>query len=504
MSEVVDNRIVEMQFDNADFEKNIRESLQSLHRIERAINNLPKSASGFKDLSKSANSLDFSKLVDNVDAIAKRMSVTGIATMKVITDVTGFVERKVIGLGKKISSMIAEGGKNRAANIQKAKFQLEGLGIAWNDISEDIDHGVKDTAYGLDAAANAASQLSASGVEFGKVFGATGNSPMAKALRGISGVAAMTQSSYEEIAHIFTTVAGQGRMMTMQLNQVAGRGLNVASTIVDFMNKISKGTDESLEHISDQVKKTVKDITKGKEITEEQLRELVTKGKIDFAIFSEAMDDAFGEHAKDANRTYEGVLSNIRSAFSRIGQNFFEPLKENGGAVVRVLNEVRELVNAVNKATKETIRGVARSLSSFLNKIAMISQYLTDNGGWANVIEGFGNVLKTVGDIIAPLIMAFRKFVPEVTAQKVLELTKRFKELTEQLRLSDSTMENIFLVARMATEAFGALKDVIFTLISSLSPGTKSVLSLADSFLYGTAYVLAFTAALIKYIFTAE
>jgi len=78
-------------------------------------------------------------------------------------------------------------------NIKNAKFQIEGLlgteeyKKKWARIDESINYAVKDTAYGYDSAAKAASQLLASQVEIGE--------QMDSSLRAISGVAAMTNSS---------------------------------------------------------------------------------------------------------------------------------------------------------------------------------------------------------------------------------------------------------------------------------------------------------------------
>ena len=106
---------------------------------------------------------------------------------------------------------------------------------------------------------------------------------MKTALRGISGVAAMTNSTYEDISSIYTTVAGNGKLMTDQLNQLSSRGINAAATL-------------------------------GKQLgyTEAEIRSMTTKGEISFQEFADAMDSAFGDHAKDANNTLTGVTSNIK------------------------------------------------------------------------------------------------------------------------------------------------------------------------------------------------
>ena len=321
MSQAIDERIVSMQFNNKDFESNVQTSLQTLETLRKSLDKLEDSSQSLSSISEKVNKVDFSKIEENVDNIAKRFTTLGIAGQKVISDFTKFAEKKLMALPKKLEQLIGQGGLNRALNIEKAKFQLEGMGIAWNQIEDDINHGVKDTAYSLDAAANVASQLVASQVALGD--------EMKKSLRGISGVAAMTQSSYEEIGHIFTTVAGQGKVMTMQLRQIEMRGLNAASTIADFMNEVNDETTKASQNASEAVKEFIKTQTNGAKVTEKTVRDMVSKGQVDFKLFSEAMDNAFGEHAKDSNKTFQGVLSNIKSAWSRVGQIFYQPLVRN-------------------------------------------------------------------------------------------------------------------------------------------------------------------------------
>lgn len=193
--------------------------------------------------------------------------------MRVVENVTD----SVISLFKKtnsyITSTIKSGGISRAMNLENANFQLMGLLKNEKDVAavmEDVSYGVDGTAYGLDAAAKVASQLAASGMRAGD--------SMKSALRGISGVAAMTNSSYEDIGRIYTQIAGQGRMMGDQLLQLSGRGMNAAATLAEYLTKVGNGA----------------------KVTEADVRDMVSKGKIDFDTFATAMDETFGEHAKKA------------------------------------------------------------------------------------------------------------------------------------------------------------------------------------------------------------
>ena len=147
-----------------------------------------------------------------------------------------------MNFGRKLTTSITQpliqGGMNRAKNIEQARFQLQGLGADVAAIEDAAMKAVDGTAYGFDEAARAASQFYASNIRDA--------GEMEKALTAISGVAAMTSSEYSDIAHIFTTVAGNGRRMASELNSFAARGLNVAATLAE-----ARGITE--EELRDQV-----------------------------------------------------------------------------------------------------------------------------------------------------------------------------------------------------------------------------------------------------------
>ena len=469
MSEVVDNRIVEMHFNNADFEKNVAESMKTLKALKSSLDNLSDAADGFKSLSEAANKVDFTKLNDNIQAIADRMSTLGIAGAKVITDFTSFAEKKLTGLAKKTFGLIKTGGKNRSANIEKAKFQLRGLGVEWSKIAEDVDYGVSGTAYGLDSAARAASQLVASGVKFGDTFGATGNSPMAKALRGISGVAAMTQSSYDEIAHIFTTVAGQGKVMTMQLRQLENRGLNIAATLGESLGK-----------------------------SEQEIRDMVTKGKIDFKMFSDAMDDAFGEHAKDANKTLDGVLSNIRSALSRVGQIFIEPLIENEGPLVNFLEAVRTSINGIKTTLEPFAANTVKSLTSIINVGTVIVDYLRETKTFNTIVLGFLSLLDDIGRVLHPIVVAFTEVFDVLNIGLLNSAANAFKDFADQLVFSDSAIYGIYSISKL----FATILKFVLVKIKQISKIIPPILlalgKVADVLLTVIGYVKALVSPITK------
>ncbi|MBQ6446475.1 MAG: hypothetical protein IJJ10_03300 [Bacillus sp. (in: Bacteria)] len=466
-----DERIVELEFDNKSFEAGVSNTLKSLETLKNSLN-FDGTSKGLNNLEKSINSMDFSNLEAGIQNIGNRFSTLGIAGMTVIQDLTS----TVMNAGKKLVSstfgQVLTGGYSRASNIEQAKFQLNGLGVAWKDIGNDIDYAVSGTAYGLDQAAVAASQLISSGVEVGD--------SMKAALRGISGVAAMTNRDYSEIARVFTNVAGRGKVMGDTLNEIGARGVNAAATITNFMNDVNSGSVKA----SKSVEKTVKEITNGVAITESDLRDLVSKGKIDFALFSEAMDSAFGEHAKDANNTLTGVLSNIRSALSRIGADFISPLIENKGPVVSVLNVVRDKIDEVRNAIHDffgwktdletgdtyllswtnlvvsTLDKVQRKLESIeTSKIAeVVTKALT-------IITNLGktawNILDSMAGVVQIIWNAFRTIFPQSFVDIIIKITDSLSNFFQNIRNGIWWFNKMGQDASKVTERFRGIANVL-------------------------------------------
>lgn len=347
----IDNRVVNMRFENRDFQSGVSDSIDSIDKLKRALD-FTGAEKGFRDVEQSINSASFDQINDNVDKIADHFTTLGV----VATSVLANIGTEVYRLGKRlitaIPKQIMTGGWNRAANIEQAKFQLKGLGVAWEDINNQIDFAVSGTAYGLDEAAKVASQLVASNVDFWEGFKAeeaynAGEALdlMSHSLRGISGVAAMTNTSYSEIGQIFTTIAGSGRAVNQELDRFAFRGLNVRATLADFINDVNSGTLD----VEDYVWDAVQSVTTAMDVTEADIRDFASKNKISFDLFASAMDYAFGEHAKDANETFDGALANMKASLSRIGADFATPIREGA---TDIFNAFRLLFNAFRTGTK--------------------------------------------------------------------------------------------------------------------------------------------------------
>jgi len=499
-ADIIDTNIVEMKFDSRDFINNVNLTQMAVEDLKNSLNF---DSNAFDSLKKAASDIDLSNIATNVESLSERFSTFGIVGMTAIQRITNEVMTlagKLGGLLMKPWQQIITGGTNRAANIGKAKFQLEGifgkdeLGLAklnmtmqatsdeilklTNRTEDEIvamnaaDYAVADTAYGLDSAAKAASVLATSGVDVINFYDDLADSSgrarteMQVALRGISGVAAMANRDYDDVARIFERVSGANRVMGDDLNSLAGFGLNATATIADYLNEVSGSA----------------------KYTQQSIREMVSKGEIDFMTFAKAMDNAYGEHAKDANNTFSGALSNMKFALSKIGADFIGPLRNK---MVPLFNDVRMSINQVRKALNFKIHfpGLEEEVSIvelFTKAITGLSTRIHDFFnvwmGGQNVIEkamsgfsqltkaDFGTVKKIFDDVkdgVTDDITGIQKLIDIAEVGVGGDLTEVFNKLGETFDVTAEEAKQMCLTGKISFEDFyNAVSSVYGNLVN--------------------------------------
>lgn len=475
MAKQIENRVVEMEFKNKDFEKAIAVTLDSIDQLNKKLDSLNDvNTKGFDVITKAANKVDFSALMSGLDNLENRFTtITGKIKSQIQDWVIEDVIKKPLAELEKVAdtvfNTIVNKGKARSQNLAQAKFQLEALGLTWEQIYDDMDYAVSGTAYGLDEAAMAASQFAAANVKLGD--------DMKSALRGISGVAAMTGRSYSEIAQIFTTVAGKGKAMNGEIARIEERGLGAKKAIADFINETGA--------LGNSIKVTTNDIF-----------ELASKGQISFEVFSKAMDTAFGEHATAANNLFTGALANTKAALGRIGERFATPIYEDLRQVlvslIPVINDFKKnldpIVNSVTNVTG-SVREMTVSLLEFIhsafdedlkdrsifegtidskevlldviNKVADLINGIGAalNGGAAS---SFGMAILNTFWAVYDILSMIKEGIGEVFGMPgmsdVIRAMDKLEELTEKFEASEETLDRI---ERTAAGVAAAL-DIVY------------------------------------------
>lgn len=451
MSNTIDQRVVEMKFDNRDFERNTLVTIRTLEALKKSLE-LNDATAGFARIEAAARNVQLGDISSSVDNISSKFNALGAIGFTLFQNLTNYA----IGASSKIAGLVwdplVNGGKQRALNIQQAKFQFEGLGMDVEATMASALAAVKGTAYGLDEAAVVASQLGASGLRAGD--------EMTSVLRATAGLAAMTSSSYGDIGNIMTTVAGNGRLMGQQLLQLSGRGINAAAVLGKSLGK-----------------------------TEQEVRDMVTKGQISFSMFSAAMDEAFGEHATAANKLFSGAMSNVRAALSRIGAEVagprFEHLRDVMNALIPVIDRLatvlKPFITMYNEFSKSMAELAIKGINAF-NWNPLVP-----------ILDALVNILKLLGSVLKPIGEAFREVFPKKSDFDLWKMTRAFKEFTEKLVLSEKSLSAI----KSVFKGFFSVISVIGKLVTYLA---KGFIILAQAVLPAGGGILALVGKLGDYV----
>ena len=477
----VDERVVAMKFDNKDFEKNSAETMSTLEKLKAKLN--------FSDMQNGLNSVDTSKLnkelgkigdfdsskLDSVlDKIEYRMSSMGIFTARIVEnvadDIYNIMKKAFDAVDKVVTYAeqgIVQGGYKRASNIESAKFQLEGLGIAWKDIYSDIDYAVTNTAYSLDQAAIVASRLASSGIKPGETWvdytGATQDiDTMAMILRSISGTAAATggKADYADIGNIFTKMLSYGKVYTSQLNELGTYGIGAKGIVAEYLNQIKYQGSSSW--------------------TEQKVTEKMSdkkNGGLDPMIVLEAMYQKFGEHATAANTTLSGVMANTKSALARIGEKFFTPIIENGGPLVKLFEALRQSINDVNKAIGPVVELLGKDVSRALDSVA---SYFVDTE-----VDEEGNKtwkLKKAGGILSDFFEPWKEGewiktdIPNADHIPTALPTEYYQEYETRAQKIAQNLRETFLNIIGIVKGFGKIVGAAFSAASGTSVSFAAIL----------------------------
>ena len=450
MSKSVDQRIVEMKFENGKFKNDIKETINSLEKLKKETD--------FSGLQDSAKNFDLSKIKTEVKSLNLTFKdVFKLDVFKRLAD--GIIDtfsdafHVIPNLWNKTLNQIKTGGWTRATNIDQATFQLKGLGIAIEDVNEQINTAVEGTAYGYDQAAKAASQLATSQVKIGDGFKTISfkNSKVVKenvdemerALGAISGIAAMTNAQFDDIADIFTDAAGRGKVSADTFNRIAQRGLNSAGALAQSMG-----------------------------ISEAAVKELASKGKISFQEFADAMYETFFLHAKDANTTFEGSLSNMKAALSRLGQPFAKSIRD---MMIGPFNELKETIKKVkSELEKSGLYEYFNKLTNTIGKVvtSFVKHFrLNDkNFEWVtNLSKAFENLVEVILRIALPIKDAFNSVFGDSIISSVNSMTKSFAKFIGKLKPSAETAGYIRIAFEGLFQIFKAIGTIIKNLISGLT-----------------------------------
>lgn len=488
MSTTVDERVVEMRFDNKQFEQNIQTSLSSLDKLKKSLN-LEGAAKGLETVNDAANkcSGNMSPLSNAVETVRVRFSALEVMAITALQNITN----SALAAGKNLVSAFTidpiksgfEEYETQINAVQTILANTSSKGTTLDQVNnalDELNHYADMTIYNFTEMTRNIGTFTAAGVDL---------DTSVAAIKGIANLAAVSGSNSQQAStamYQLSQALAAGTVKLQDWNSVVNAGMG-GQVFQDALKETAKVHGIAIDEM-------IKD--------EGSFRETLSKGWLTSDILTETLAKFTGDLNEDQLRTMGYTDDQIKSIMEmgktandaatkvKTFTQLFDTLKEAAQSgwtqsweiIVGDFEEAKELLTEVS----DTFSAVINASADARNKML---QDWKDLGGRTMMIEAVKNVFEGLVSVAKPVREAFNEIFPPMTGKQLVEITERIRDLTAKFKMGEESSKNlkntfkgVFAVLDIVGQAFKAVAGGVGELIGLFLPAGNGVLSLTGSF----------------------
>lgn len=488
MSTTVDERVVEMRFDNKQFEQNIQTSLSSLDKLKKSLN-LEGAAKGLETVNDAANkcSGNMSPLSNAVETVRVRFSALEVMAITALQNITN----SALAAGKNLVSAFTidpiktgfEEYETQINAVQTILANTSSKGTTLDQVNnalDELNHYADMTIYNFTEMTRNIGTFTAAGVDL---------DTSVAAIKGIANLAAVSGSNSQQAStamYQLSQALAAGTVKLQDWNSVVNAGMG-GQVFQDALKETAKVHGIAIDEM-------IKD--------EGSFRETLSKGWLTSDILTETLAKFTGDLNEDQLRTMGYTDDQIKSIMEmgktandaatkvKTFTQLFNTLKEAAQSgwtqsweiIVGDFEEAKELLTEVS----DTFSAVINASADARNKML---QDWKDLGGRTMMIEAVKNVFEGLVSVAKPVREAFNEIFPPMTGKQLAEITERIRDLTAKFKMGEESSKNlkntfkgVFAVLDIVGQAFKAVAGGVGELIGLFLPAGNGVLSLTGSF----------------------
>lgn len=482
MSKNVDQRVVEMQFDNKQFESGIQTSLKSLDNLKKGLN-LEESAKSLSNLEKAGKSFSLAGIASGVEAISNKFSALGIIGVTALQNITN----SAVNAGKRIVSSLTidpvkmgfQEYETQINAVQTILANTESKGKTLTDVNKALDElnaYADKTIYNFTEMTRNIGTFTAAGVDL---------DTSVSAIKGIANLAAVSGSTSQQAStamYQLSQALASGTVKLMDWNSVVNAGMG-GQVFQDALKETARVHGVAIDDMIE---------------SEGSFRETLSKGWLSAEILTETLSKFTGdlneEQLKSMGYTQEqiagimkmGKTANDAATKVKTFTQLIDTLKE---AAQSGWTQTWEIVVGDFEEAKVLLTEVSDTIGAMIGKSAEARNEMLKGwkelGGRTSLIESFRNVFQGVMSVITPIKEAFREIFPAMTAERLYNITEALRKLTERFKIGETTANNlkrtfkgVFSVISIGVQVVSAIAKGIGKLIGYLTPAGNGILAL--------------------------
>lgn len=487
MSKTVEERIVSMQFNNSNFEKNVNQSMSTLSKLKEALK-FKNASKGIEDISNSANKLSFTGMISGLDSVTAKFSALQVMGMTALANITN----SAINAGKNIASALTikpvfsgfQEYETQINAIQTILANTESKGSTLKDVNNALDELNKyadQTIYNFTEMTRNIGTFTAAGVDLDKSV---------SSIKGIANLAAISGSSSQQASQAMYQLSqalAAGKVQLMDWNSVVNAGMG-GEVFQTALKRTAKQMGYNVDALIEKYGSFRESLTQGEWLTADVLTETLTQLS---GAYSEADLIAKGytkEQAKEITKLAETAV-NAATKVKTFTQ-LWDTLQE---AAQSGWTQTWEILIGDFEEAKDLLTSISDVVSNFLNKQSdarnKMLQTWKDMGGRKDVLESFKNIFDGIVSVVKPISEAFRDIFPPMTAERLFAITSAIKDFTSNLKLSDDnakklkeTFKGVFSIFSILGKAISAVATPIFKFFGDNTGGLLSgILTITSS-----------------------
>ena len=494
----VDKRVVQMEFDNKQFEKDMQTTVKSLKNFEKNLDTMGSSkafegmSKGLANLKSETKNFNLNPISDAFEKVKVTVSGWEMAAMAAINRVVNGAIDAAKNMAKSlISDPVSQGFEEYELKMNSIQTML--LGAQAIDPSVTLDK-VNKKLDELNAYADrTVYSFSDMTQNIGKFINAGVNlDDSVAAIQGVSNVAAISGANAQEASRAMYNFAQalsagyvklidwksieNANMATVEfkneliktakaLGTVVQEGDYYISTTVDANGKVSdafnatKSFNDSLSHqwmTTEVLTETLKKYT-------DETTELGKKA------FAAAQD------VKTFSQLMDTLKEAVGSGWAQTWEVVFGDFEEAKTLWTAISNIVGGFIDKQSKARNEILKT------------------WKDLGGRDSLIESFKNLFQNIGNVMNSVKEAFQEIFPPLTGKKLVSLTRDFAAFVTRLELTKDELGEIKSVFKSTFQAIKSATSPIFKAwkdafpLGTISSFVKKTVSLIGTIIKATS-----------------
>ena len=439
----IDKRIVQMQFDNQGFEKGVSTTMNSLKRLNESLkmkgadNGLSNVQNGINKLT----SLGMGALSSGVDAVSGRFNALGIVAATSLMNITN----QAIATGKRITNALTIQPIMDGFNEYETKMNAittiltntASKGTTLDDVKAalaDLNDYADKTIYNFADMTKNIGTFTAAGVDLDRSV---------TAIKGIANLAAGSGSSAAQAStamYQLSQALAAGKVSLMDWNSVVNAGMGgelFQNELIAMAKQMGIFVDES---------KPFRETLQDGWLTSDVLIKTLEKF---------ANDESLVKAATEV-KTFTQLIDTMKESVGSGWATSWE-------YIIGDKNQATEFFTAISDGFNSIIQPSIDARNEML-------KFWNENGGRTAVIEGLTNVVQGLGKVLGSIGDAWSAVFPAMTGERLVELSNKFKDLTEKFKISDETAGKIKTTFKGLFDILALVKDGVVSVINGIKP----------------------------------